>query len=85
MPSRSICGMSFSGMPENTAKKPPLDSEYTPEALAACEKALRTILVKIGPWGSRVALIGGLVPRYLVPTAPPPACPRTSDRPTSTS
>jgi len=24
-------------------------AEYSPEALAACEKALRTILTKIGP------------------------------------
>lgn len=44
---------------------------YTPEALAACEKALRTILTKIGAWGSQLVLIGGLVPRYLI-GAPPP-------------
>ena len=45
-------------------------SEYTPEALAACEKALRTILKKIGPWGARLILIGGMVPRYLVGDVP---------------
>jgi hypothetical protein len=28
---------------------------YTPEALAACEKALRTILTNIGPWGTRLS------------------------------
>jgi hypothetical protein len=42
------------------------ETEYTPEALQACEKALRTILTKIGTWGQEVYLIGGLVPRYLV-------------------
>jgi len=43
---------------------------YTPEALAACEKALRTILTKVGPWGQRLVLIGGLTPRYLVGRLP---------------
>lgn len=47
-------------MPENEPQH-----LYTPEALAACEKALRTLLVTIGPWGGRVFLIGGLVPQYL--------------------
>jgi hypothetical protein len=46
------------------------ESEYAPEALAACEKALRTILKKIGPWGARLILIGGMVPRYLVGDVP---------------
>lgn len=44
---------------------------YSPAALAACEKALRTILTKIGPWGSRLILIGGMTPRYLVGQPPP--------------
>lgn len=43
---------------------------YTPEALAACEKALRTILTNIGPWRTRLFLIGGMTPRYLVGTIP---------------
>ncbi|MGD0941519.1 MAG: hypothetical protein ABR905_17615 [Terracidiphilus sp.] len=43
---------------------------YTPQALAACEKALCTILTKVGPWGSRLILIGGMTPRYLVGNAP---------------
>jgi hypothetical protein len=43
---------------------------YTPAAVAACEKALLTLLTKIGPWGSKLILIGGLAPRYLVGTAP---------------
>jgi hypothetical protein len=44
---------------------------YTPTALAACEKALLTILTKIGAWGTRLVLIGGMTPRYLI-GAPPP-------------
>ena len=43
---------------------------YTPQALAACEKALRTILTHIGPWGTRLFLIGGMTPRYLVGMVP---------------
>jgi hypothetical protein len=41
-------------------------SQYTPEAISACEKALRTILSGIGPWGPRIVLMGGLAPRYLI-------------------
>jgi hypothetical protein len=48
----------------------PARLEYTPEAVAACEKALRTLVAKIGPWGNKIVLIGGLVPRYLVTTVP---------------
>jgi hypothetical protein len=29
---------------------------YTPQALEACEKALRTILTKIGPWEPEFSL-----------------------------
>ena len=43
---------------------------YTGEALAACEKALRTIVAKVGSWGPRLILFGGLAPRYLVPEVP---------------
>jgi hypothetical protein len=52
--------------------KPPLHPRavYTPQALAACEKALRTILTKVGPWGQRLVLIGGMTPRYLVGRLP---------------
>ncbi len=45
--------------------------DYTPEALAACEKALRTIISRIGTWGPRLILFGGLAPRYLVKSPPP--------------
>lgn len=44
--------------------------DYTPEALAACEKALRTIISRIGKWGPRLILFGGLAPRYLVKSPP---------------
>ena len=43
---------------------------YTPAAVKACEKALRTILARIGPWGEKIVLVGGLVPSYLVPEIP---------------
>jgi hypothetical protein len=49
---------------------PDLQHLYTPMALEACEKALRTILTKVGPWGGRLVLIGGMAPRYLVGNAP---------------
>ncbi len=48
----------------------PID-EYTPEALQACEKALRTIVARVGTWGPRLILFGGLAPRYLVDAQPP--------------
>lgn len=60
----------------------PLSGEiYTPQAVAACEKALRTILARVGPWGSRVVLVGGMAPRYLVRTPPAhiPPHPGTTD------
>jgi len=54
--------------PHNQPEHPRL--AYSPQALAACEKALRTILTKIGPWGTRLVLIGGMAPRYLVGDLP---------------
>lgn len=44
--------------------------DYTPEALQACEKALRTIVSRIGAWGPRLVLFGGLAPRYIVDSPP---------------
>jgi hypothetical protein len=52
--------------PDNAAPR----LTYTPEALAACEKSLRTILTKIGPRGTKLILIGGMTPRFIVGTAP---------------
>lgn len=56
--------------PHNEPNPHPREA-YSPAALAACEKALRTILTKIGPWGSQLVLIGGMTPRYLVGRPPP--------------
>lgn len=56
-------------MPETGNRQSPRHS-YTPQAVAACEKALLTILTKIGPWGSQLILIGGMAPKYLVPDRP---------------
>lgn len=59
-------------MAEHSAGVPPIPIEaYTPEALAACEKALRTIVSRIGAWGPRLVLFGGLAPRYIVGSPPP--------------
>lgn len=44
--------------------------DYTAEALEACEKALRTIIAKVGSWGSQLVLFGGLAPRYIVEAVP---------------
>jgi len=57
-------------MTEALVRLQPSVEVYTPEAVAACEKALRTLLAKIGPWGTRIVLVGGLVPRYLVRAVP---------------
>lgn len=59
--------------PDNERRLP--RAEYTPQAVEACEKALRTLLTRIGPWGTQLVLIGGMAPRYLVgcmPAALPP-------------
>jgi hypothetical protein len=55
-------------MPDRDHRLP--RAEYTPEAVAACEKALRTLLAKIGPWGAQLILIGGMAPKYLVGAVP---------------
>lgn len=46
---------------------PPPVMLYTPEALEACQRALATIVAKIGAWGPRLVLFGGMAPRYIVP------------------
>ena len=61
--------MRSEGEPSGSVSWVPQD-EYTPEALAACEKALRTIISRIGKWGPRLILFGGLAPRYLVKSPP---------------
>lgn len=54
---------------ESTTPWIPIE-DYTPEALQACEKALRTIVSRIGAWGPRLILFGGLAPRYIVDSPP---------------
>lgn len=46
-------------------------ADYTPATVAACEKALRTLVTRIGPWGAQLVLIGGMAPRYLLGSMPP--------------
>ena len=43
-------------------------SDYGEQVTARCERVLGTVLRAIGaPWRDRVCLVGGLVPRYLLP------------------
>lgn len=41
-------------------------SDYEGPATERCERALVTLMGDIGPWSDRVALVGGLAPRYIV-------------------
>jgi hypothetical protein len=43
---------------------------YTPAAVTACERALRTLVARIGQWGPHFIVFGGLAPRYLVQRVP---------------
>ena len=45
-------------------------SDYDEPATDRCERALVTLIGDIGPWSDRVALVGGLAPRYLVDSIP---------------
>ena len=61
--------------------KPTTWDGYDPEVTETCERVLVTLLGGLGPWKDSIYLIGGLVPRYLVPERPPsaPAHAGTSD------
>lgn len=48
----------------------PPSAIYTAEALAACEKALVTVVSRVGRWGPKLVLFGGLAPRYIVEKVP---------------
>ncbi|MBN8455441.1 antitoxin [Accumulibacter sp.] len=52
------------------AKPATLDG-YSDQHTLDCERVLVTLLRGLGPWKNSVYLIGGLTPRYLVPTRPP--------------
>lgn len=47
--------------------KPKHQGGYTPEHVVLCERALVTLLRGLGPWKRGIYLVGGLVPRYLIP------------------
>ena len=45
-------------------------SEYDTATTIRCERTLVTLLGDLGAWGSRIVLIGGLAPRYIVGSLP---------------
>jgi hypothetical protein len=55
--------------------KPSHIDGYDPVVTEAAERVLVTLLRGLGPWKKTVFLVGGLTPRYLVPSRPP-AVPR---------
>ncbi|MBA9846794.1 hypothetical protein [Ralstonia pickettii] len=61
--------------------KPTSAAGYQPEVTGACERALLTLMGAFGSLKKSLRLVGGLVPRYLTPAAPPdiPAHAGTSD------
>ena len=61
--------------------KPSSAAGYEPEVTVACERALLTLMGAFGSLKKSLRLVGGLVPRYLTPAAPPdvPAHAGTSD------
>lgn len=51
--------------------KPVTRDGYSGERTTDCERVLVTLLRGLGPWKKSVFLVGGLVPRYIVPADPP--------------
>ncbi len=51
--------------------KPATREGYNNQHTIACERVLVTLIRGLGPWKESVYLIGGLTPRYLIPTCPP--------------
>ncbi|MEP6502787.1 MAG: hypothetical protein ABJD97_05630, partial [Betaproteobacteria bacterium] len=51
--------------------KPKKAVQYSAAATRACETLLVMLLRQFGPYRNSLRLIGGLVPRYLAPEAPP--------------
>lgn len=66
-------------MPDSS--KPQTADGYSPAVTEACERTLLTLLGAFGSLKGTLRLVGGLVPRYLTPEAPPdvPAHAGTSD------
>lgn len=50
--------------------KPGHEGGYTPQHAELCERTLVTLLRGLGPYKQGVYVIGGLVPRYLIPRDP---------------
>lgn len=50
--------------------KPKHEAGYGAEHTDLCERALVTLLRGLGPWKGGICLVGGLVPRYLIPPGP---------------
>lgn len=50
--------------------KPKHEGGYSPLHANLCERTLVTLLRGLGPWKRAVYVIGGLVPRYLIPRSP---------------
>lgn len=63
--------------------KPKHQGGYTTVHAQLCERTLVTLLRGLGPWKSSIYLVGGLVPRYLIPqsgtTGAPPTHVGTTD------
>lgn len=61
--------------------KPTTAASYYADVTTACERTLLTLLGAFGSLKGTLRLVGGLVPRYLTPEAPPdvPAHAGTSD------
>jgi hypothetical protein len=55
--------------------KPKHAGGYTAAHAELCERTLITLLRGLGPWKSGVYLVGGLVPRYLIPRSPDSSLP----------
>lgn len=51
--------------------KPTTHDGYSTAVTENCERVLVTLLHGLGPWKRSVYLVGGLVPRYLIPGRPP--------------
>lgn len=54
-----------------TELKPRTAAGYNPDVTSACERTLLTLLSAFGNLKDTLRLVGGLVPRYLTPAAPP--------------
>jgi len=50
--------------------KPKHEGGYSPLHAELCERTLVTLLRGLGPWKQGVYVVGGLVPRYLIPRSP---------------